>query len=273
MERAFTIRYKELSLAASIHYPSAELSAIEQKMPLVIICHGFVGSRLGVDRLFVNAARDLAKSGYLVVRFDYAGCGESEGMYGENGLDSMIDQTRSILDYGLSLDCVDPLRVTLIGHSLGGAAALLTAAKDKRVKSLVLWSPALHPFNDIVRIVGRDRYDDVIKNGHADYLGYRLQPEFFETLQQHQPFQAAMKFRGDVFIAHGTSDDTIPADYSFLIEKTFWLRGEGRCDKNIVFQADHTYSAGEHKVELYQSTLAWLEQHEKHQQDWQHWSI
>jgi pimeloyl-ACP methyl ester carboxylesterase len=273
MERPFSIRHEDLSLAATIHYPSKDGACADKKMPLVVICHGFVGSRIGMDRLFLLAGRELARQGYLVIRFDYAGCGESDGIYGEHGLDSMIAQTRSVLDYGLSLDCVDPMRVTLLGHSLGGAIALLTGTKDRRVKSLALWSPVAHPFNDILRIVGRVVYDEAVKKGHADYKGYRLKPEFFESLQQHQPFQEAPQFHGDVFIAHGTSDETIPTDYSFLMEKTFWLRGEGRCDKNIIFQADHTYSNGVHKAELYKSTVEWLGSHEKRQQDWQHWSI
>lgn len=274
MERPFTIRHDNLNLTATIHYPiTKDGGCTEKKMPLVVICHGFIGSRVGVDRLFVLAGRELASKGYLVIRFDYAGCGESEGIYGEHGLDSMIEQTRAVLDYGLSLDCVDPLRVTLLGHSLGGAVALLTSTKDRRVKSLALWAPALHPFNDITRIVGRGVYDEAIQQGHSDYQGYRLKPAFFESLLQYQPFQEASKFHGEVFIAHGTSDDIIPVDYSFMLEKTFWLRGEGSSDKNIIFQADHTFTTGAHKMELYQSTLGWLSSHQQRQQDWQHWSI
>ncbi|MFC5530980.1 alpha/beta hydrolase family protein [Cohnella yongneupensis] len=273
MEKPITIRHEDIALTATIHYPVKDEQVTANKMPLVVICHGFVGNRIGVDRLFLLASRQLAHSGYLVIRFDFAGCGESGGIYGEHGLDSMIAQTRSVLDYSLSLDCVDPLRVTLLGHSLGGAVALLTGTRDRRVKSLALWSPVAHPFNDIVRIVGRKVYEDAASKGQADYQGYRLKPKFFESLQQHQPFQEAQKFHGDVFVAHGTSDDVIPADYSFLLEKTFWLRGEGRCDKNILFQADHTYTQGLHKQELFDSTLAWLNSHETRQQDWQHWSI
>ncbi|WEK53609.1 MAG: alpha/beta fold hydrolase [Candidatus Cohnella colombiensis] len=273
MEKPITIAHENIKLTATIHYPTKESSVDNQKLPLVVICHGFVGNRIGVDRLFVLASRQLANAGYLVIRFDYAGTGESEGVYGEHGLDSMIAQTRSVLDYGLSIDLVDPLRVTLLGHSLGGAVALLTSTRDKRVKSLGLWSPVIYPFNDIVRIVGRSTYDEAVKKGYADYLGYQLNPAFFESLQQHQPFQEAHRFHGDVFIAHGTSDDVIPADYSFLLEKTFWLRGEGRCNKSILFQADHTYTQGLHKGELFQATLEWLDSHEQRQQDWQHWSI
>lgn len=274
MERPFHIRHNQLTLAATIHYPQLDEERLaSRKWPLVVICHGFAGSRIGVDRLFVTAARHLAGCGHLVIRFDFAGCGESEGEYGEHGLDSMIAQTRSVLDYGLSFDAVDPRRVTLLGHSLGGAVALLAAVRDRRVKSLVLWSPVGHPFSDIVRIVGRQVYEETVKRGAADYRGYTLKPAFFESLQRYQPFQEAVKFGGDVFLAHGTADDVVPADYTFLLEKTFWLRGEGRCDKTVIFQADHTYSHGEHRRELIEATAAWLAEGDERQQEWLHWSI
>ncbi len=274
MERPLHIRHDGLSLAATIHYPRLDEERLaDRKWPLVVVCHGFVGSRIGVDRLFVTAARRLAERGCLVIRFDFAGCGESEGEYGRHGLDSMIAQTRSVLDYGFSFDSVDPRRVTLLGHSLGGAVALLTAVRDRRVRSLVLWSPVGHPFSDIVRIVGRQVYEEAVTRGAADYLGYTLKPAFFESLQRYQPFQEAVKFGGDVFLAHGTADDVIPADYTFLLEKTFWLRGESRCDKTVIFQADHTYSRSEHRRELIEATAAWLAGDEERHREWLHWSI
>ncbi|MBB6670164.1 alpha/beta hydrolase family protein [Cohnella nanjingensis] len=273
MERSLTIKYEGLALAATIHYPPKEECRGDRKLPLVIINHGFVGNRIGVDRLFVLAAREFANQGNLVIRFDFAGCGESEGVYGEHGLDSMIEQTRAVLDYALGLDIVDPMRVTLLGHSLGGAVALLTGVRDRRVKSLALWSPVGYPFNDILRIVGRKTYDEAVTRGSSDYLGYAITPAFFDALMKHQPFQETQKFPGDVFLVHGTGDETIPVDYTFLLEKTFWLRGEGRCEKAIVFQADHTYSQGEHKKELFKATADWLGGFEQRQRDWQHWSI
>jgi len=273
MERTLTLQHENIRLAASIHYPAVKDERADGKWPAIVICHGFTGSRIGVNRLFVQAAREFASRGFLVIRFDFAGCGESEGEYGEHGLDSMIAQTRTVLDYALSLDVVDPMKVTLLGHSLGGAVALLTAAQDRRVKSLVLWSAVCHPFSDIVRIVGRDVYDEAIRSGKADYLGYTLKPAFFESLQKFQPFHTAPRFSGDVFLAHGTSDDVIPTDYTFMLEKTFWLRGDGRCDKLILFQADHTYSKGEHKAELFKATADWLNAYDERLQDWHHWSI
>lgn len=276
MERQITIYHEHEQIAASIHYADETVKRegrCKGRVPLVVICHGFVGSRIGVDRLFVNTARELAKQGFLVVRFDYVGCGESSGEYGNEGIESMVAQTRTVLDYALGIGDIDPTRVTLIGHSLGGAVALITAVRDRRVKNLILWSSVGYPFNDIVKITGRKVHDQAIQKGSADYLGYKLSPVFFESLGTYQPFQEAIKFTGDVLVVHGTSDETIPADYAFLFQKVFWMRQEGRCDKEIIFQADHTYSSGEARDQLIRKTLDWLGGLEAAQTDWQNWMI
>lgn len=276
MERQIGIKHGEEEIAATIHYPVVtEISEGKKpaRVPLIVICHGFVGNRIGVDRLFVKTARELAEDGNLVLRFDYIGCGESTGEYGAEGLQSMINQTKSVLDYALDCCDVDPQQVTLLGHSLGGATALHTAVRDKRVTKLILWSAVGYPFNDIIKITGRDKYDTSVKEGAADYLGYRFTPAYFESLADFQPFQEALKFSGDVLVIHGTSDDTIPVDYAFLYQKVFWMRSEGRCDKDIIFQGDHTFSSGPEREQLIKRTRAWLTEQRNASQDWQHWMI
>ena len=275
MEKQLTITHEQLALAATLHYPHAGAEQLEKngKYPVVIICHGFVGSRIGVDRLFVKTARQLAAKGNYVLRFDYGGCGESEGEYGELGFDSMINQTRTVIDYISSCDFLDPMRLTLLGHSLGGAVAIMTAVKDRRVKRLILWSAVGYPFNDIVRIVGRQSYDEAYTKGKTDYLGYTLTPVFFDSLMEHQPFQAATRFSGDVLLVHGTSDDDIPVDYGFLYQKILWTRSEGTCEKEIIFQANHTFSTYAHQQEAIGATIRWIDGLEARSDEWVNWSI
>ncbi|MFC4778143.1 alpha/beta hydrolase [Paenibacillus sp. GCM10023252] len=273
MEKQLVLRHEGLELTATLHYPTNGSNDDRKKKQAIIICHGFIGSRVGVDRLFVKAARALAREGNYVLRFDYGGCGESNGDYGSLGFDSMIDQTRTAIDYVASMDCVDPTRIVLLGHSLGGAIAIETAVKDKRIKRIVLWSPVAYPFNDIVRIVGRKGYDEAVNRGGTDHSGFTLQPAFFDSLMQHQPFQSAPKFSGEVLLIHGTSDELIPVDYSFLYQKVFWTRSEGLCDKEIIFQANHTYSSRAHQEEAIRVTSDWLSGLDKRQEEWHHWSI
>lgn len=59
MERNIVIRHNGEELTASIHYPNKEKgtsSRCKDRLPLAVICHGFVGNRIGVDRIFVKAA-------------------------------------------------------------------------------------------------------------------------------------------------------------------------------------------------------------------------
>lgn len=276
MERNIVIRHNGEELTASIHYPNKEKgtsSRCKDRLPLAVICHGFVGNRIGVDRIFVKAARELSQDGYMVIRFDYVGCGESSGNYGSEDMESMIAQTRAVLDYAISSADIDPQRVTLIGHSLGGAVALLTSIRDRRVKNLVLWAAVGYPFNDIVKIVGREAYDRSVKSGSADHVGYSFTPVYFNSLAAFQPFQEASKFSGDVLVIHGTSDDVIPVDYAFLYQKLFWTRPDGRCDKEIIFQGDHTFSSGPAQQQLLKRTREWLNESEHLQTEWQNWMI
>lgn len=276
MEHAITIQSNDIELSATLHYPTNQTGAAQadcQRWPLIIICHGFIGSRVGVDRLFVKAAREFSSKGYLVLRFDYGGCGDSTGDYGAGGLDTLIEQTRRVIDYALTIDCVDLSRVILVGHSLGGATAVLTAAKDSRVKTLVLWSAVAHPHNDIVRIVGRNEYEKLPLGGAIDHHGYSLTSHFFDTLAQHQPFEQLRKFNGDVLVIHGTADEMIPVDYAPLYQKMFWLRNEGQCDLDLIYQADHTYSTSGTTKELLEKTSNWLSFIQKQKNDWNDWTI
>ncbi|CAG7628587.1 alpha/beta hydrolase family protein [Paenibacillus allorhizosphaerae] len=278
MEHQITIPFEQLELAATLHYPEvrgdrAKASGHSGKNPIIIIAHGFIGTRIGIDRLFVNAAREFSRNGHMVLRFDYGGCGESTGEYGRGGMDAMIDQTRRVIDYALDIDCVDPQRVVLLGHSLGGAAAILTAARDRRVKTLVLWAPVAYPFSDIVGITGKKLYEDAVQHGSADYLGYRLEPVFFESLAKHQPFEQLRKFGGDVLLVHGTGDEVIPVDYCFLYQKLFWLRSQGICDKEVIFQANHTFTGSVAREQLLGTTVNWLLTIDKQKREWNDWTI
>jgi hypothetical protein len=124
-----------------------------------------------------------------------------------------------------------------------------------------------------VNIVGKSFYEEVVKQGSADYLGYTFKPEFFESLMRHQPLEQVRLFNGDALVVHGTADTEVPVDYCFLYQKVFWLRSQGQCDKEVLFQADHTYSTAAAANGLFQATLHWLQQSEKRKNDWHDWTI
>ncbi len=271
MELQRTVKTEHADLAVTMHYPAG--GGKGETLPLIVFCHGFTGSRIGVDRLFVQAARYFSDAGYLVVRFDYGGCGESTGSYGDGGMEQLVKETRIMLDYTLSFDCVDLSRVTLLGHSLGGAVAVQTAFRDRRVKRLVLWAPVAHPLADIVRIIGQEAHRNIIAAGQTDYLGYTLTDRFLQSLANAHPLQETRQIRGDVLVLHGAEDEVITSDAAHLYQKAFWLRSDGMSDKEILPHADHSFTGQENRDRLFGLTADWLRIHDPKRGEWNHYVI
>jgi uncharacterized protein len=260
MNKQLKIAWKGKELAATVHFPASYYETIKKTAlyPLIIICHGFIGSRIGVNRLFVKTSEEISSHDAIVVRFDYIGCGESEGTYGDNGLDDLINQTISVIDFSLKIEQVNTDQLLLIGHSLGGAVALLTAVADQRVKKLVLWSAVANPYRDILNIVGKECIQKFQESPVMDYLGYSFSKEFFQSLAKYQPLQELAKFHGDVLVVHGTDDEEIKVDYCFHYYYAFRSRLVGTCEKQVILGANHTYSSIDGFRHLINSTKEWL---------------
>lgn len=166
MTEVRTINWKDDTIVLSVDYPKK----IQSEYKVVIMCHGLIGSRIGVDRLFVKASNVLTELGYLVIRFDYRGCGESSGEYGSTQLSDLIEQTEAIIQF--AYDGFSITELILLGHSLGGAVAVLTAIKDSRVSRLIQWAAVGDPAVDIKRIFGKARLSELAEREVVDFYGY-----------------------------------------------------------------------------------------------------
>ncbi|KPB06003.1 alpha/beta hydrolase family protein [Bacillus sp. CHD6a] len=252
MRHHLHLPWKDLNLSVSLDYPPSYSSDKGTAFPIVIICHGFIGSKVGVNRLFVKACDALNELGYVLIRFDYAGCGESEGDYGSNTLDGFIDQTKAVLNFAKTLSCVDPSSITLIGHSLGGAVATLASLKEPDVKRLILWSPVGNPSKDICEIIQKG------SNNLYDYQGYCISEAFITSLEDHQPIELCPFFLGDVLIIHGEADEEIPVQYATQYANAFNTRTNGNCQLYTIKEANHTYSSTTTYQELITITKQWV---------------
>lgn len=252
MRHHLHLPWNNLNLSVSVDYPPSYFTDEETVFPVVVICHGFIGSKVGVNRLFVKSCEALTEVGYVVIRFDYAGCGESEGDYGSNTLNCFLDQTKAVLNFAKTLNRVDPSSITLIGHSLGGAVATLASLQEPDVKRLILWSPVGNPSKDICDIIQKGSHSPY------EYQGYCLSEAFITSLGDHQPIELCPFYSGDVLIIHGEADEEIPVQYATQYNEAFKRRTSGNCQLRTIKEANHTYSSTASFHELITTTKKWV---------------
>ena len=157
--------------------------------PIVIMAHGFTDDKTGDNRLFVKFARKAAEGGMAVLRFDFAGSGDSEGDFSQTTVISEIEDLAGAVDFVYTLAEIDTAQINLIGYSLGGAVSIIFAANDLRIKSFIGWAPVSFLPATFRRILGNKvfflrRRTGLVACGNGNKQFY-LKKDFFNDLEAY----------------------------------------------------------------------------------------
>ena len=133
METKVSFQSAGLKLSAIVHTPT-DLKP-EERRPAFLVLHGFGGNKEGHGSTVI--AEQLAAWGYVAMRFDFRGCGESEGEHGQILCLDQVADTSNALTYMASRPDVEPERVALIGSSFGAAVAIYAGGADARVTAVI----------------------------------------------------------------------------------------------------------------------------------------
>jgi pimeloyl-ACP methyl ester carboxylesterase len=80
----------------------------------------------------------LADAGFIVLRYDKRGLGQSGGRAESASLADYAEDLRAAVKMLSERKDADPKRIAVVGHSEGGDVALLAAAKEKRIAAVGL---------------------------------------------------------------------------------------------------------------------------------------
>ena len=140
-----------------------------EKRAAFLVLHGFGSNK---DAGNVTGPCDLlSKLGYITLRFDFRGCGESDGEHGRLICLEQVSDTRNALTFMAQRAGVDPDRIAVIGSSFGAAVAVYTGGVDKRVAAVVSsggWGNGERKFQGQHREPGAyDKFLAMLKEGRA----------------------------------------------------------------------------------------------------------
>ena len=133
MQERVTFLSDDLKLSGIVHVPDGH--SPDERRPAIIMMHGFGANKNGGPEWVCT---QFESWGYVALRFDYRGCGESEGERGRVIPMEEISDARNAVTYMAERLEVDPDRVALCGSSLGAGVAVYAAGIDPRVAAVIL---------------------------------------------------------------------------------------------------------------------------------------
>jgi dipeptidyl aminopeptidase/acylaminoacyl peptidase len=133
MEQNVTFFSDGLKLSGIVNLPDGLRPG--ERRPAFIVLHGFGGNKDGHGQKVV--ARQFAQWGYVALRIDFRGCGESEGERGRIICLDQVADARNALSYLAARPEVDAARIALVGSSFGAAVAVFTGGADQPVAAVI----------------------------------------------------------------------------------------------------------------------------------------
>ena len=141
-DEAVVIPGNGFNIGATITKPGAAGGGQgSSRLPAVVLNSGSdVYDRDGVVAgvpIMGEMAGALANAGFLVVRYDRRGYGQSGGRSESATIGDYADDVRSIVQWLEKRPDVDSKRIAVVGHGEGGWIALLAASRDKNIDAVV----------------------------------------------------------------------------------------------------------------------------------------
>jgi uncharacterized protein len=133
LQERVTFSSDGLNLSGIVHLPDGLKPG--ERRAAIIMMHGFGANKNGGPEW---VCRQFESWGYAALRFDFRGCGDSEGERGRVLPIEEVSDARNALTYMASRPEVDPARIALCGSSLGAGVAVHAAGIDQRAAAVIL---------------------------------------------------------------------------------------------------------------------------------------
>lgn len=149
--------------------------------PAVLLCHGYPGSEQNLD-----LAQALRRVGFAVITFHYGGSWNSEGNF---SFMNCLEDSHSVLDAMLSHADewhLDPSRIFVVGHSMGGLMAGHLLASREELSCGVLITPfdVARIFLHREEVACRKNLQEVLSCGYG-WLNGISEEGFTQELSSH----------------------------------------------------------------------------------------
>jgi uncharacterized protein len=231
---AFSTSVDRKTIQGMVHFPSEATG-----LPWVVLNHGLASSMDSPK--FHLLGEELCRRGIIAVRFDFRGCGSSEGDPRETTISGRLKDLAAVFGhmrgaFGLN----GP--VGLLGSSMGGYISLLTFAARNDIRAVCVWAT---PFD--MKALAADRDDSDLE---------ALGPRFYEDLGLHDLASLAPRLH-HLLVLHGECDEVVPQDHARRLHR---VASDPKA-LHIFPGGDHRFTDPEQRARAVEMSLHWFRTH------------
>lgn len=254
--------------------------------PAIILLGAGIVHRVGPHRLYVKIARQLARIGFVVFRFDFSGIGDS----GARG-DALPMEKSAIIETREAMDCLSSVRnidrFVLVAICSGAGFSFQTARTDPRVVGVSLLNAAGHRWgtsNELARTMVHHYWRmlwarsfrgnnwrklttlSFDRAGVAGAASQRLRALFAGAGHSGERESIVAAFHGlvdrgvRVQVVYSEGDEGWDYYQIFLRKHLRALEAHPDFSLRLVEGANHTFTLLSHQAEIIQILSAWLEE-------------
>jgi fermentation-respiration switch protein FrsA (DUF1100 family) len=219
------------------------------KFPVVVMAHGFAYFK-EEDGIFVEVGKRLAEIGTASYRFDFSGCGESEGDYSKTTLSKLRDDLNTILEYVKQRQTTDVEKIGIFAQSFGTTT---TIALSPKIKSVILMGSFMNGHEILRRHFGSGYNPNGISTRtHDDGRITKMEPSFWKDFEKHNMKELLKNMHASLLLIHGSKDDIVALS---SMEKIYEVANAPK-EKVIIQGADHGLEPK--REEMYKVVVDWF---------------
>ncbi len=211
----------DLKINALLTIPNGQKP--DKGWPAIVFVHGYIPpAQYKTTSNYVAYVDTLANSGFVVLKIDLRGHGDSEGE--ARGGYFTSDYVIDILNAYNALqktDFVDPSKIGLWGHSMAGNSVLRAVAVKRDIPAVVIWAGAVYTYKDMLDYGISDRSyvprDPNSPGGKRRSELYSIHGQFsFESpfWKQVVPTNYLYDVTTAIQLNHAKDDDVVNIGYS-----------------------------------------------------------